>query len=230
MPHIGRIATATVLALTLAWGLPRSVAAMRQLHAQNAQVAQVATLVESQVPHGSIVMAKSPAINFLDFLGKWRLTNLPFGTRPGPGGPPFPGGGMVARLSPGDKDHPARRPESAGATGDLADLLARMGAWPLDTLGIFAVGDETMIGEMENHIPSADRLVILAKIERSSLGIPDQAQLLGGIPAPGPMPMPGGMGPRFPPMQGTIPPGGGPPPIGRPFKQGALVLTEWVRG
>ncbi|RKX69560.1 hypothetical protein DRP53_07850 [candidate division WOR-3 bacterium] len=74
-PALVGIGSIVLLTINTVWGLPQSILRMGRLKHNNEILARINSVVESEVPPGSIIIAKEGINQHLDFIGRWRLAD-----------------------------------------------------------------------------------------------------------------------------------------------------------
>ncbi len=228
--------SATLLFVTICWGLPPSIGPLQRLEHTNAALAQVTRTLKEHVAPGSIVIADGLFQQHLDYIGDWRLADQSVMTYPG---------GRRPEAHFADEDAPdPRRPRRmekrfhryADLRGpELFDAFSEdIWQWAGEHRKVYWIGDEEQLDLFEEQLWPGDKLTTVAKIELPQ-GEASVFHAPGGFGPP--MAPDGGpdRGPRphrrFGRLRDRPPPGAG---MNRRFDvlqtKEPLLLVEWTRG
>lgn len=229
-PRPAFVATAATIVVTFVWGFPASIQAMMPHRVTNQALVRAGEAVSRDVPDGSILVVDRMSAQYLDFLGRWRVTEssvLEGDRRQGP--PP-------RRMQAGPGPHPdsprapaLRRYEDLDAAARGKQFADDVWNWAKGDRRVFVLLNSSAFDELRASLPDGNELRRLESIEPPKLP-PGFTQRPG---LPGPHGPPGGGRPgRF---RGGPGPGGGPGGMPGPMpgidaaQDEPRILAEWTR-
>jgi len=168
--HWGRLAwigPIVLLIVNCCWGLPHSCQALRSLRRNNAALATVTEALQRYTTAGSILITYEGLNQYLDFVGRWRLTDLILlragQIELGPPGPAQPHPRLRSRIRLG----PNHTRPYEGLTGsalwqaigkDLAD-------WAKRAPDVYLLARQPELRPLLRHLPQGRRFVPIAMID-----------------------------------------------------------------
>ena len=177
--------SAGILAVTVAWGVPRAVMAMQHRERDNRILADITAMLRGDVPAGSVVIAGIGVHQHLDFVGNWKLADA----------------NLVA-ARPRIAAHDRGRGPVLLKSGHRELLELPMGArwdafidavweWAGDGGRVFLLAKPAESMEWKRRIPSGTRLAQLDSIDLPGGQAPGRIEPSGkrrsrALPGPGP--------------------------------------------
>ncbi|MBT4484363.1 MAG: hypothetical protein HOC71_11885 [Candidatus Latescibacteria bacterium] len=204
--RIALAVSAVLLFLTISWGLPLSIKPMQRLEYMNAALSKVSRSLKNHVDNGSIVISGHPFNQHLDFLGYWRLAEMPMdGRRPlrrfsGDDDEDFP-------VRQGITDERFQRTRDSGGDELSGTFRQNISLWSEGHRKVYMILSEKQLDRYRDQLSDNENLIIIDRIElpaRKMSGDDMQGDFKPSL-APGGDPMglsaAGPMRDRMPPIQ-----------------------------